>query len=84
MESDQKHVFGPPNFAYVVVRVGVKDPQGIEAYLKEVRPILAAFGGEFPWPSRSCCQTGILWFCHEARRTSCEMREQRRPPISST
>ena len=38
--------FGEPQFAYVVVRVGVRDPQGVEAYLKQLRPILSRFGGD--------------------------------------
>jgi uncharacterized protein (DUF1330 family) len=42
----QPHQFGLPQFAYVVVRVEVKDPEGVEAYLKQLRPILAMFGGE--------------------------------------
>jgi uncharacterized protein (DUF1330 family) len=39
--------FGEPQFAYVIVRVGpLKDPEGLQAYLKLLRPVLAKFGGE--------------------------------------
>jgi uncharacterized protein (DUF1330 family) len=40
------HDFGMPQFAYVIVRVAVKDPEGIAQYLKQLRPILSKFGGE--------------------------------------
>jgi uncharacterized protein (DUF1330 family) len=45
VETDLRQ-FGTPQFAYVIVRVGVKDPKGIGTYLKQLRPILATFGGE--------------------------------------
>jgi uncharacterized protein (DUF1330 family) len=38
--------FGEPQFAYVIARVGPHDHDGIKAYLKQLRPILTAFGGE--------------------------------------